>query len=279
MRRRVLDGFSDLYDGPPSLLSQAPPVPWPHVETDQYGCPLHVLAELAAAHEEDDQRSLQQAKGDDMADIRKILADALTARTYVGKRDPETGACTITVHGMIGNKAGTWPLDPRLDIENKSPTGFEWGYGGSGPAQTAIAIIAEATRNDDLARRYYQRFKGLVAQVPREARLEFDSIGVNKLIHQWMREDLGKPLMDQYGKRVYDEGDVLGAPDGHMPLAGTDVEIVAYRMGEQLCLLVNKGGVCVYRATLHGAMRDLVRPSQDDDNFVIRDLRDNTQEV
>ena len=26
------------------------------------------------------------------------------------------------------------PLPPRLDLANKSPSGFEWGYGGSGPA-------------------------------------------------------------------------------------------------------------------------------------------------
>jgi hypothetical protein len=26
------------------------------------------------------------------------------------------------------------PLDPRLDLANHSPSGFEWGYPGSGPA-------------------------------------------------------------------------------------------------------------------------------------------------
>lgn len=34
-------------------------------------------------------------------------------------------------------------LDARLDLVNHSPTGFAWGYGGSGPAQLALAILAD----------------------------------------------------------------------------------------------------------------------------------------
>jgi len=36
------------------------------------------------------------------------------------------------------------PLDPRLSIVNHSPTGFAWGYWGSGPAQLSFALIADA---------------------------------------------------------------------------------------------------------------------------------------
>jgi len=50
-------------------------------------------------------------------------------------------------------------LDPRLDLRNHSPTGFSWGYSGSGPAQLALALIADATGDDELALRVYQRFK------------------------------------------------------------------------------------------------------------------------
>jgi len=35
-------------------------------------------------------------------------------------------------------------LDPRTDVVNHSPTGFEWGYLGSGPLQLALAVLAEA---------------------------------------------------------------------------------------------------------------------------------------
>lgn len=50
-------------------------------------------------------------------------------------------------------------LDARLDLMNHSPTGLSWGYNGSGPAQLALALIADATGDDALALRTYQRFK------------------------------------------------------------------------------------------------------------------------
>ena len=40
------------------------------------------------------------------------------------------------------------PLNPRYDLRNHSPTGFAWGYLGSGPAQLALAILADAIAND-----------------------------------------------------------------------------------------------------------------------------------
>ena len=61
------------------------------------------------------------------------------------------------------------PLPPRLDLARHSPTGFEWGYAGSGPAQLALAILAHHLRNDDRALRLYQRFKVEVVQnLPRQ---------------------------------------------------------------------------------------------------------------
>jgi Family of unknown function (DUF6166) len=51
------------------------------------------------------------------------------------------------------------PLGPRYDLANHSPTGFSWGYGGSGPAQLALALLADALGDDALALRLYQRFK------------------------------------------------------------------------------------------------------------------------
>ena len=53
------------------------------------------------------------------------------------------------------------PLRPRLDLRNHSPTGFAWGYNGSGPAQLALAILADCYV-DKTALRYYQQFKELV---------------------------------------------------------------------------------------------------------------------
>ena len=53
-----------------------------------------------------------------------------TMKTYEGSR--QGYAVIVTVNGR--------PLNPRLDLYNHSPTGFEWGYCGSGPAQLALAI-------------------------------------------------------------------------------------------------------------------------------------------
>lgn len=51
-------------------------------------------------------------------------------------------------------------LDPSRSqrIVNHSPDGFNWGYGGSGPSQLALAILLEVT-DKDFAVRNYQSFK------------------------------------------------------------------------------------------------------------------------
>lgn len=50
-------------------------------------------------------------------------------------------------------------LNPRFDLANHSPTGFAWGYGGSGPAQLALAICADLLEDDERAMRVYQSVK------------------------------------------------------------------------------------------------------------------------
>ena len=44
-------------------------------------------------------------------------------------------------------------------VWNHSPDGFECGYGGSGPAQLALAILLEAGLSDERAVRLHQAFK------------------------------------------------------------------------------------------------------------------------
>lgn len=65
-----------------------------------------------------------------------------------------------------------YELDPRpsLAIENHSPTGFEWGYGGSGPAQLALAILLDYTGDQEFAAHQHQDFKWkIVANLDRMA--------------------------------------------------------------------------------------------------------------
>lgn len=71
---------------------------------------------------------------------------------------------------------GVEELDTRLDLVEHSPTGFSWGYSGSGPAQLALAVLAHHG-GDDYALRNYQEFKTEVvaAQDPQERFFVSDS--------------------------------------------------------------------------------------------------------
>lgn len=44
-------------------------------------------------------------------------------------------------------------------IRNHSPGGFSWGYAGSGPTQTALAICLHIFQNSSVAEAIYQEFK------------------------------------------------------------------------------------------------------------------------
>jgi len=66
-------------------------------------------------------------------------------------------------------------LDPRPSqkIHNHSPDGFNWGYGGSGPAQLALAVILKLTGKPD----GYQDFKWkVISKLPmgKDFEIEFE---------------------------------------------------------------------------------------------------------
>jgi hypothetical protein len=78
-------------------------------------------------------------------------------KRYEGRR--ERHAVIVTVDGHR--------LNLRLDLRNHSPTGFEWGYGGSGTAQLALAILADHWGDDERALNFYHRFKwAAIAELP-----------------------------------------------------------------------------------------------------------------
>lgn len=74
---------------------------------------------------------------------------------------------------------------------------------------------------------------------------------------------------------VYCQDDVADAPHGTVRFANTDIEVVAYQTGDALCLIVNKRGLCIYRASLRGALQLGLKPSLNplhNDAFIVRDL-------
>jgi|WetSurSiteA1Bulk_404760.scaffolds.fasta_scaffold86388_2 hypothetical protein len=50
-------------------------------------------------------------------------------------------------------------LEDSLKYVNHSPTGFSWGYGGSGPSQAAYAILLEYTKDSVLSQKLYWQFR------------------------------------------------------------------------------------------------------------------------
>src|SRR4051812_21955507 len=75
-------------------------------------------------------------------------------KRYIGERTPD--GCTVTV---VDARGETRPLDPRHDLRNHSLTGFNYGYAGSGPAQLALALLADGLGDDEKAQEFYQDFK------------------------------------------------------------------------------------------------------------------------
>ena len=101
-------------------------------------------------------------------------------KTYEGKR--QGYAAIVTVDGRR--------LNPRHDLWNHSPDGFEWGYGGSGPAQLALAILADHCQNNEQALNLYQRFKwAVVTELPHRGwTLTSDEIAV--VLHELRAEEV-----------------------------------------------------------------------------------------
>jgi hypothetical protein len=78
---------------------------------------------------------------------------------YHGQRMPGGQARVTTPDGQ--------ELPPRHDLRDHSPSGFEWGYAGSGPLQLGLALLAHAQADDEVALEHYRDFtRMIVATLP-----------------------------------------------------------------------------------------------------------------
>ena len=75
-------------------------------------------------------------------------------RRYVGERTEDGFEVFV-----VSKDGAERLLSPRFDLRNHSPSGFEIGYHGSGPAQLSLALLADALGDDNLAEAHYQEFK------------------------------------------------------------------------------------------------------------------------
>lgn len=91
-------------------------------------------------------------------------------RIYIGRRkpgEPKDSSGEADVFVKEGSLTRELRLEPSLAVRSHSPTGFSWGYGGSGPAQLALAILLDYYGDTDFALKYYQSFKWIaVAKWP-----------------------------------------------------------------------------------------------------------------
>jgi hypothetical protein len=98
---------------------------------------------------------------------------------------------TVVYRGARG-RGGTWqvcrnhrPLSPKVSqkVRNHSPTGFSWGFGGSGPAQLALALLLGVVGREE-AVGLYQAFKwDVVSTWPQDGPWEISEDG----IRSWVR--------------------------------------------------------------------------------------------
>lgn len=103
-------------------------------------------------------------------------------------------ASGVTVEVIEGNSSR--PLPTCNSIRDHSPDGFNWGYGGSGPAQLALAICVDAlggVRGSNPV--VYQEFKrDMIAHLPDD--WEFDDIEVVSWFESF------RDVMQQQGVQV-----------------------------------------------------------------------------
>jgi len=75
-------------------------------------------------------------------------------------------------------------LGLRLDLRNHSPTGFAWGYAGSGPSQLALAILADVIGDAPAVENgLYQEFKNaFIACQKRDAGFELTEAQIREWV-------------------------------------------------------------------------------------------------
>ena len=106
--------------------------------------------------------ALRKPEGRMTQDKGAVGVNRISTRSYHAKHFGEVRVTIKDAAGTIDRA-----LNPCLDVRNHSPTGFAWGYEGSGPAQLALAILIDHYKADGFSEKgaiaraceIYQRFK------------------------------------------------------------------------------------------------------------------------
>lgn len=83
-------------------------------------------------------------------------------KVYEGGRSLD--GAVVTVDGK--------KLPPRFDLKKLSPAGYEWTYEGAGPAQLALALLADHLGDDQKAVALHEPFmRAVIAELDNAWRL------------------------------------------------------------------------------------------------------------
>lgn len=127
------------------------------------------------------------------------------SKSYIGAQtEARVGPQTVVRHQSDGKDS---ILDPGRSqkVWNHSPDGFQWGYGGSGPAQLALAILLDVTGDEDLSVRLHQDFKR-----DKIAQLEDSFVLTEDEIRDWL---IGKEAYEIKEVALKDNPFLLGLTD------------------------------------------------------------------
>lgn len=88
-------------------------------------------------------------------DARQIYPETL----YYAERTSQGGGQPVFKKLLPDGEPTELSPVPSQKLYNHSPDGFQWGFGGSGPAQLALALLLDATTDPDTAQAHYVAFK------------------------------------------------------------------------------------------------------------------------
>jgi hypothetical protein len=169
----------------------------------------------------------------------------LRLKTYYGFDDGDSGASVF-----VSNGGG--PLEPlplRCDIVNHSPAGFAWGYSGSGPAQLAVAILADYFGCTHAARALHQDFKRAAISVIREKHWMMTATDIVAVFQRLLR---ARPWLDRLA--ILDDGPALQVVDSYARPAGEFGRLLAVvpqgepEDGDEVVLVLADGDeIALYR--------------------------------
>jgi len=139
---------------------------------------------------------------------------------YAGHHKAHGVIVTVTRSGR------TERLDPCSDLRNNSPSGFAWGYNGSGPAQLALAILTDyfgaRPGGRALAEALYEPFKfTVIAVLPDRWEMNFEEVGIALCRTLTEEPDRLKRVLSGLESAVLDE--FVGRQERNEPLNPADL--------------------------------------------------------